>query len=140
MARNNTLFLVITGSVTGQLEDLSSKVLENGSKVNYGECVLVGCASLRALLHTWSTSAYTLSVVSAFQETVDTTDRELEASLCRARLALRLATGLARGRFATDIRISSIKALEGLILKEMHTLFPFQTKIDQKLVQVLNAN
>lgn len=32
----DTGLLVVTGSVTRQLENLSSKVLENGSKVNRG--------------------------------------------------------------------------------------------------------
>lgn len=33
---DDTGLLVVTGSVTRQLENLSSKVLENGSKVNRG--------------------------------------------------------------------------------------------------------
>ena len=53
--------------------------------------------------HTWGTSTNTLCVVSALQETVDTTDRELETSLRRARSTLDIAASLARGRFATTI-------------------------------------
>lgn len=34
MTGNDTGFLVITGSVSSQLENLSSKVLENSSKIN----------------------------------------------------------------------------------------------------------
>jgi hypothetical protein len=34
VARNNTLLLVITSGVASQLQDLSSKVFENGSEIN----------------------------------------------------------------------------------------------------------
>ena len=35
VTRDNTLFLVITGSIAGQLQDLSCKVLQNSSEVDY---------------------------------------------------------------------------------------------------------
>lgn len=55
---------------------------------------------------TWCTCTDTLGIVALLQETVDTTDRELEASLCRAGLRLGFAGGLARARlcFATFAR------------------------------------
>ena len=34
MTRHNTLFLVITSSITSQLQDLGSKVLENSGEVD----------------------------------------------------------------------------------------------------------
>jgi len=71
MTRDDTLLLIITSGVASKFENFSSKVLENGSKIN--RC----------------TSPYTLSVVALLQETVDTTNRELEASLGRARLGFR---------------------------------------------------
>lgn len=36
MTRNDTGLLVITGSVTSQLEDFGSKILKNGSEVDRG--------------------------------------------------------------------------------------------------------
>ena len=35
MPWNDTLLLVITGSIASQLEDLSGQVLQNGSEVDY---------------------------------------------------------------------------------------------------------
>lgn len=65
MARNDTGLLVVASSVTGQLEDFGSQVLEDGSEVHGG------------------TGTDTLSVVALSQETVDTTDRESETGLGR---------------------------------------------------------
>jgi hypothetical protein len=65
MARDNSRLLVVTGSVAGQLEDLSRQVLKNGSKVD------------------GSTGTDTLGVVALAEQTVDTTDREGETSLGR---------------------------------------------------------
>ena len=51
---------------------------------------------------TWSTSTNSLSVVALLQQTVDTTDGELETSLGRTRLGLAgLTTSLARRGLAT---------------------------------------
>ena len=85
MTGNDTGLLVVAGSVTGQLENLSSEVLEDGSEVDGG------------------TGTDTLSVVALSQETVDTTNGELETSLSRSGLGLgrgvtSLATRLATGR------------------------------------------
>ena len=63
---NDTGLLVITGSVTGQLEDLRSEVLKDGGQVH------------------GSTGTNTLGVVALAEETVDTTDGESETSLGRA--------------------------------------------------------
>ena len=85
VTRHDTLFLVITSGVTSQLEDLSGKVLEHGSKVN---CILSISIALgkESCPHTGCTSTNALSVVTLLQETVHTTNWELEASLCRTRL------------------------------------------------------
>ena len=50
------------------------------------------------MLLTRCTGTNTLGVVAPLQETVDTTNRELEAGLCRSRLGL--ASGLAGGGLA----------------------------------------
>ena len=63
MAGDDTGLLVVTSSVASQLENFGSKVLKDGSEVD------------------WSTSTDTLSVVALSQETVDTTDRECETRL-----------------------------------------------------------
>ena len=62
VAGDDTLFLVIAGSVAGKFEDFSSEILEDGSKVY------------------WSTSTNTLSVVATFQKTMNTTNGELKSS------------------------------------------------------------
>jgi len=63
MTWDDTGLLVITSGVSGQLEDFSCKVLENGSEVD------------------WSTSTDTLSVVTLSEQTMDTTDWESETGL-----------------------------------------------------------
>jgi hypothetical protein len=63
MAGNDTGLLVVAGSVTSQLEDLSSEVLKNGSEVDGG------------------TGTDTLGVVALAEKTVDTTDGESETGL-----------------------------------------------------------
>ena len=63
MPGDDTGLLVVTGGVASQLENLSSKVLEDGSKVD------------------GSTGTDTLSVVALAQKTVDTTDWECETGL-----------------------------------------------------------
>jgi hypothetical protein len=64
--------LVVTGSVASKLENLSRKVLHDGSQV-YG-----------------STGTNTLGVVTLAEQTVDTTNGELETSPVGARLCLSL--------------------------------------------------
>lgn len=60
---DDTGLLVVTGSVTGQLEDFGSEVLEDGSEVD------------------GSTGTDTLSVVALAEKTVDTTNGESETRL-----------------------------------------------------------
>jgi hypothetical protein len=65
VARDNASLLVVTGSVTSKLKDLSSKVLKDGSKVH------------------WGTSTNTSSILAFLQETSDSSDWELKTSLGR---------------------------------------------------------
>ena len=65
VTRDDTGLLVVTSGVTGQLEDFSSQVLEDGSEVD------------------GSTGTDTLGVVALPEETVDTTDGERETGLGR---------------------------------------------------------
>ena len=64
--------LVVTGSIAGQLEDLSCEVLHDSSQVDGGA------------------GADTLSIVSLAEETVDTSHRELKTSPVGAGLCLSL--------------------------------------------------
>jgi hypothetical protein len=66
MAGDDTGLLVVAGSVTGQLEDLSREVLKDGGEVD------------------GSTGTDTLGVVALAEQTVDTTDGESETGLGRA--------------------------------------------------------
>lgn len=77
MTRDNTRLLVVTGGVTGQFENFGSEVFENGSEVNRG------------------TGTDTLGVVTLSDESVDTTDGELEAGFGRSGLTRFLTAGLA---------------------------------------------
>jgi len=70
----NTVLLVIACSIACEFENLSSKVFEDGGEVD------------------WCTSTYTLCVVALLQQTVDTTDGELETGFGRARLRLAFTT------------------------------------------------
>lgn len=63
MTGDDTGLLVVTRSVSGQLEDFSRQVLKNGSEVD------------------GSTGTDTLSIVALAEQTVDTTDGESETSL-----------------------------------------------------------
>jgi hypothetical protein len=63
MAGNDTGLLVVTGSVSGQFEDLSRQVLKDSGEVD------------------GSASTNTLGVVALAEETVDTTDGESETGL-----------------------------------------------------------
>jgi hypothetical protein len=65
MAGDDTGLLVVAGSVTGQLEDLSREVLKDGGEVD------------------GSTGTDTLGVVALAEQTVDTTDGESETGLGR---------------------------------------------------------
>ena len=54
--------LVVTGSITCKLENLSCEVLHDGSQVD------------------WGTSTYTLGIVALAEKTVDTSNGELKSS------------------------------------------------------------
>lgn len=64
------LLLVVSSSVSGQLEDFSSEVLKDGSQVDGGA------------------RTSTLGVVALAEETMNTTDGELESGLLRTRSGL----------------------------------------------------
>ena len=83
MAGDDARLLVVARGVSGELENLGRKVLEDGSEVD-------GRAGSDAG-----------GVVAAAEEAVDTSDRELKSGLGRARVALgsvgsgrRLSSGL----------------------------------------------
>lgn len=63
MARDDASLLVVTSSISSQLENFGSKVLKDGSQID------------------GSTGTNALSVVALPQKTVDTTDRERETGL-----------------------------------------------------------
>jgi hypothetical protein len=69
MTGDNTGLLVVASSVTGQFEDFSCEVFEDGSQVD------------------WGTGTDTLSVVALSEETVDTADWESKTSLGGATVA-----------------------------------------------------
>ena len=100
MTGNNTLLLVVAGCVARELENLGSKVLKDGSKI---DCAIHASQSrsvtrfrtLDKSRRTRSTRTHTLSVVALLQETVDTTDGELETRLRGA--GLRLGGGITGG-------------------------------------------
>jgi hypothetical protein len=71
VARNDTVLLVVLGGIAGQLEDLSGEVLEDGAQVDWGTGTNAACDALAA------------------EVSRDTTDWELETSLCGARGWLR---------------------------------------------------
>ncbi len=80
MPWNNTLLLVVARSVTCEFEDLRSQVFEYCREVYYAESSAKGIAS-REYEPTWCSCTYALGVVSPLEETVHTTDWELEAGL-----------------------------------------------------------
>lgn len=84
---DDTGLLIVTGSVTGQLEDFGSEVLENGGEVD------------------GSTSTNTLSIIALPQETVNTTHGESKTSLSRAALRSLAAARLAASRFSSGRHI-----------------------------------
>ena len=63
---DDALLLVVAGGVACELEDLGSKVLEDGGEVH------------------WGTSADASGVAAGAEVAVDATDRELKAGLGRA--------------------------------------------------------
>ena len=65
------MFLVITGSITSELKNLSGEVFEDGSEID------------------GSTRTNTLGIVATLEHTMDTTDGELETGFRGAGCALR---------------------------------------------------
>ena len=72
MSWGDTLHLKILGGVTGQLEDFGGEIFEDGSAVYCG-----------------SSSDTSAGSGSLLQETMDTSDRELESSASTSRYDLR---------------------------------------------------
>ena len=68
MTGDDSGLLVVTGSIASQLEHLSSEVFHNGSQVD------------------WGTSTHPFGIVSLTEETVNSTNGELESSPATARL------------------------------------------------------
>jgi len=66
MTGYDTMFLVVTGGVASEFEDLSGKVFKDGSEID------------------WGTGTDTLGVVALLEKTMDTTNWELEPSFCGA--------------------------------------------------------
>jgi len=62
MSGDDSGFLVVTGSISSQLKNLSSKVFHDSGEVD------------------WCTSSYTLSIVALSQQTVDSANWELKSS------------------------------------------------------------
>ena len=89
MTGDNTLLLVIAGGIASEFEDLGGEVFKHGSKVHLKERVRTYGSNAKCHLElTRGTGTDTLSIVALLQEPVDTTHRELETSLGRARLGL----------------------------------------------------
>ena len=88
--------LVVTGSITGQLKDLSSEVLHDGSQIDGG------------------TSTNTGGVVTLAEETVNTSHGELETSTAGPGLglSLNLSTFTTSGHF--DCLMFDCKLLAGV--------------------------
>ncbi len=76
VTRDDTGLLVVTGSVSGQFEDFSGQVFEDGSQVDRG------------------TGTDALGVASFAELAVDTTDRELETGLSGAGLGRLWSSGV----------------------------------------------
>ena len=62
-------------------------------------------------VRTWCASTDTLSIISSFEETVDTTDRELETSLCRPRLSLAVTASLTARRCFSGLSCGPVQNL-----------------------------
>ena len=72
MSRDDSGFLVVSGSVSGQFEDFSAEVFEDGGEVD------------------WGTGSDSFGVVALSEHSVDSTDGELETSSDGSGLCLRL--------------------------------------------------
>lgn len=84
MTGNDTGLLVVTGSVSSQLENLSSEVLEDSSEIDGSTSTNTGKESVPNTLNEKVVCQnIPLSIVALPQETMDTTDGESETSLRR---------------------------------------------------------
>ena len=72
MSWDDTSFLVITGSISGQFENLSGQIFHDSGEVN------------------WGSGSNTFSVVSFAEKSVDSSNWELKPRAARASLALSL--------------------------------------------------
>ncbi len=88
VARNDAVLLVVTGSVTSELKDLSGEVLKDGGEVD------------------WSTSTDAGGILALLQEAANSANRELEASSGGLGLSL-LAVSLATATLSTLTSTSS---------------------------------
>ncbi|GAB1602009.1 hypothetical protein Ahia01_000479500 [Argonauta hians] len=86
VTRNDSGFLVVSGSISCQLEHFSRQILHHGSQVN------------------GSTSTNTLGIVAFSQQTMDTTDRELKSCFRRTTLGL----GLDFSAFSTSRHVNRL--------------------------------
>jgi hypothetical protein len=93
-------FLVVAGSIAGQLEDFGSKVFENGSKVDCLTRVSNHPSPNEKGPRTGSTSTNSLSIVALAEKTVDTANREGKTGLGGSRLGS-FAGGSFSSRFSS---------------------------------------
>ena len=87
MSWDDSGLLVVTGSIASQLKNLSSKVLHDSSQID------------------WSSSTNTGSIVTLAEETMDTSNWELESSSAGPRLCL----GLNLSTFTTSRHVDLLK-------------------------------
>ena len=100
MSGDDSSLLVVTGGVTGQLEDLSSEVLEDSRQVDRG------------------TSTDTFSVVSLAKESVNSTNGELKSRSAGSALALSLClSSLSAARHDVCLRFGVSDNSENIVLK-----------------------
>ena len=100
MSGDDSSLLVVTGGVTGQLEDLSSEVLEDCRQVDRG------------------TSTDSFSVVSLAKESVNSTDGELKSRSAGSALALSLClSSLSAARHDVCLRFGVSDNSENIVIK-----------------------
>ena len=90
MTGDDPCLLVVTGSVAGQLEDLSCQVFHDGSQVHGGS------------------GSYALGVVALPEETVNSANRELKTGTARSGFCL--CSGFAS--FATSRHVEKVDSVE----------------------------
>jgi hypothetical protein len=90
VARYDTALLVVTGGVSGELEDLSTEVLEDSGEVDRGA------------------SSHTGGVLALTEVTADTTDGELKTSLGRSSGRLLLSAATLSFSFSRHVDVSLV--------------------------------